>query len=87
MKYVNANDILPDLLVAELQNYLQAGYLYIPARVDQHKAWGELSGCRKELKARNEKIRSEYRQGVPVEALGDRYHLSVHAIKKIIYQK
>lgn len=87
MKYVNATDILPDLLVEKLQNYIQAGYLYIPARADQHKAWGELSGCRKELKARNKKIISEYRQGISVEILANRYHLSVHAIRKIIYQK
>ena len=28
MKYVNANDILPDMLIEELQKYVQAGYIY-----------------------------------------------------------
>ena len=32
MKYVNANAILPEELVKELQEYLQAGYIYVPAK-------------------------------------------------------
>lgn len=64
MKYINANVILPDELVEELQKYVQAGYIYVPAREEQHKAWGELSGYREELEKRNGKIISEYRQEV-----------------------
>ena len=87
MKYINATAILPDTLVEELQKYVQAGYLYIPAKDKQHKSWGELSGYRKELNKRNEMIVAEYRQGISVEALAEHYHLSVYAIRKIIYQK
>ncbi len=87
MKYMNANEILPVWLVEELQKYMQAGYLYIPAKTEQHKSWGELSGYRKELEVRNEKIISEYKQGVSVEELADFNHLSVYGIRKIIYQK
>lgn len=87
MKYINANTILPDALVEELQKYVQAGYIYVPAKDEQHKAWGELSGYREELKRRNQMIVSEYRQGTSVEELADRYYLSIYAIRKIIYQK
>ena len=87
MKYINATAILPDTLVEELQKYVQAGYLYIPAKDKQHKSWGELSGYRKELNKRNEMIVAEYRQGISIEALATHYHLSVYAIRKIIYQK
>ncbi|MCI9373895.1 MAG: hypothetical protein HFI52_10910 [Lachnospiraceae bacterium] len=87
MKYRNANEILPVMLVEELQKYVQAGYIYIPAKTEQHKSWGELSGCRKELDDRNKKIISDYKQGMSVENLADFYHLSVYAIRKIIYQK
>lgn len=87
MKYTNANEILPDALVEELQKYVQAGYIYVPAKDEQHKAWGELSGYREELKRRNQMIVSEYRQGTSVEELADRYYLSIYAIRKIIYQK
>lgn len=87
MKYINANTILPDVLVEELQKYVQAGYIYVPAKDKQHKSWGELSGYREELKRRNQMIVSEYRHGTSVEELAERYYLSIYAIKKIIYQK
>ena len=87
MKYINANAILPDVLVEELQKYVQAGYIYVPVKDERHKSWGELSGYREELKRRNQMIVSEYRQGTSVEELADRYYLSIYAIKKIIYQK
>lgn len=76
MKYINANEILPVRLVEELQKYMQAGYLYIPAKTEQHKSWGELFGCRKELGYRNIKIISEYQQGVSMEKLADIHYLS-----------
>lgn len=87
MKYINANAILPDMLVEELQKYVQAGYIYIPAKDEQHKSWGELSGYRKELAKRNAIIIMEYKNGVSVAELADRYFLSASAIRKIIYQK
>ena len=87
MKYINANEILPDVLVKELQKYVQAGYIYIPAKSEQHRSWGELSGYRRELERRNKAILAEYHRGVPVGELADRYCPSVYAIRKIIYQK
>lgn len=87
MKYINAMTILPDWLVEELQKYVQAGYIYIPAKNKQHKSWGELSGYRKELEQRNTSIVSEYKKGVSMEKLAERYCLSIYAIRKIIYHK
>lgn len=87
MKYINASAILPDMLVEELQKYVQEGYIYIPAKDEQHKSWGELSGYRKELKKRNEIIIGKYQEGVSIENLAKEYNLSVYAIRKIIYQK
>lgn len=87
MKYINANEILPDQLVEELQKYVQAGYIYIPAKNKQHKSWGELSGYRKELSKRNQKIIKKYQNGISMKKLADEYHLSISAIRKIIYQK
>ena len=49
MKYVNANTVLPSALVEELQKYIQAEYLYVPAKNEQRRAWGELSGYRAEI--------------------------------------
>ena len=87
MKYVNANSILPNMLIEELQKYVQAGYIYIPAKNEQHKSWGELSGSRKEINKRNKTITEKYRNGVSVDELAEEYCLSIYAIRKIIYQK
>lgn len=86
MKYVNAKILLPDALVEELQRYIQGGYVYIPAIQEQRKSWGELSGYRKELQQRNGIIMDEYQKGISIDVLADKYCLSVHTIRKIIYQ-
>lgn len=41
MKYLNAQVILPDALVKELQNYVQGGYIYVPVEQEQQKHCGE----------------------------------------------
>lgn len=87
MKYQNAETLLPPALLQDLQRYISAGYLYIPAKIGQHKSWGEKSGSRKALAERNEKIRKEYGNGTAIEVLAQRYFLSEHTIHKIIYQK
>lgn len=87
MKYYNADLVLPDSLVKELQKYVRGEYLYVPAGQEHKKQWGERSGYREELKIRNAGITAAYRQGMSVEELADRYHLSVYAVRKIIYQK
>ncbi len=86
MKYQNAKLILPPGLVAELQEYLQGGYLYVPAK-ERRKAWGELSGYRNEIDARNRKIVQDYNAGLSMEKIADKYYLSVFSIRKIVYQK
>lgn len=87
MKYIKADSILPIALVEELQSYIQGGYIYVPSRKDSKKKWGELSGCKYEIEQRNRKIRKDYQQGKSVDELADIYYLSVHSIRKIIYEK
>lgn len=87
MKYVNAAAVLPDVLVKALQEYVQAGYLYVPAKQDQRKSWGELSGYREELAKRNMAIVDDYDNGSSIDELAEQYCLSVYAIRKIVYQK
>lgn len=45
MKYKNAQDILPDKLLKELQQYISGETLYIP-NVQSKKGWGEAYGAR-----------------------------------------
>lgn len=87
MRYINANKILPGWLVRQLQAYVQGGYIYVPADPARPKRWGEVSGYRQELDARNRGIRAAYRTGASVGCLAEKYSLSEHTIRKILYQK
>ncbi len=87
MKYLNAQAILPDALVKELQTYVQGGYIYIPVGQDQQRRWGEGSGYRQELEQRNQQIKEEYQNGISIDCLSEKYCLSVYAVRKILYQK
>ena len=87
MKYLNAQVILPDALVKELQTYVQGGYIYVPIEQEQQKRWGEVSGYRQELAQRNQRIKEEYQSGISMECLSEKYCLSLYAVRKIIYQK
>lgn len=57
------------MLIEEIQKYVQAGYIYIPAKNEQHKSWSELSGSRKEINKRNKVIIEKYRNGVSADEL------------------
>ena len=86
MKYENANDVLPEELLKEIQKYASGKLLYIPSG-DEKKGWGETSGYRNKLKRRNLMICNKYAHGVTVSELADEYFLSLDSIKKIIYSK
>ncbi|WP_339255235.1 CD3324 family protein [Paenibacillus sp. FSL P2-0136] len=85
MKYVNADVVLPQQLLQEIQKYMQGGMLYIPKPEGQHKRWGENSGGRSYLSARNQSIREHYASGLSVTELAEQFCLSADSIKKIVY--
>lgn len=85
MKYVNADLVLPQQLLQEVQKYMQGGMLYIPKPEGQRKRWGESSGGRSYLSARNQSIREHYASGLSVTELAEKFCLSGDSIKKIVY--
>ncbi|GAA4851906.1 CD3324 family protein [Paenibacillus vulneris] len=87
MKYISANEILPEHLLREIQQYVQGRVLYIPAREGARKKWGQLSGQREYLNNRNSEIRQLFRKGIRMDQLSTTYCLSEDSIKKIVYSK
>ncbi|MCP1156378.1 MULTISPECIES: CD3324 family protein [Bacillus] len=87
MSYVKAAAVLPEELIAEIQKYIQGEMIYIPKPGAARRKWGETSGGRKQIDARNEEIRKAFRNGKPVEVLAGEYFLANETIKKIVYSK
>lgn len=87
MRYVKAEEILPQELVEEIQKYIKGSYIYIPTNSKERKKWGEKSGAREMLLKRNQDIKCKYIDGATVHELADEYYLSINSIKKIVYCK
>lgn len=84
MKYRNAQEILPDKLLRELQRYVSGETLYIPSSQEK-KSWGAVSGSRQYYEDRNRKIKEKFKKGISVSVLAEEFNLSVDSIKKIVY--
>lgn len=87
MKYQKAQNILPQDVIELIQEYIDGGYLYIPKKDDNKKAWGEKSGTKDSLKKRNMEIFNKYNQGMSIKELYEQYYLTEHSIRRIIRQE
>lgn len=85
MKYTNANNVLPEELVALIQEYVQGEYLYIPMR---EKVFTENSTEYKtELEKRDEHIYRRHLEGVENKRLARIYNLSESSIRRIVIKQ
>lgn len=84
MKYAKAQDVLPEDILKIIQKYVDGKYIYIPKKDDNHKSWGEDSGIRNNLKARNSEIYKKYLNGTTIDVLTQEYYLSEKSIRRII---
>jgi Mor family transcriptional regulator len=87
MKYVKAQDVLPEEILKIIQEYVDGEYLYVPRKNENHKAWGEKSGIRNSLKIRNNEIYKKYIAGTTIDKLTQEYYLSEKSIRRIISQE
>lgn len=84
MKYVKAENILPEHIIEIIQDYIDGEYLYIPRKKENQKSWGEKSGTKDTLKARNVEIYDKYENGATIEELCNEYYLSESSVRRII---
>lgn len=82
MKYVNANDVLPEELLSMIQKYYQGGYLYIPKGNDREIT--RQTDYKIELEKRNQYIYLKHLEGRTNGQLENIYHLSAASIRRII---
>ena len=84
MSYIKAEEILPEGLIRQIQEYADGVYIYIPRKPGTRHAWGQETDYKAELKLRNDRIRSDYSAGESVALLSRRYHLSEKSIRRIL---
>ena len=84
MSYIKAQEVLPEDLIRQIQEYVDGVYIYIPRKPGTRHIWGEETGYRNELIERNERIRNDYIAGESVTILSRKYHLSEKSIRRIL---
>lgn len=84
MKYIKAEEVLPQDIVKIIQQYADGIYLYVPRSEENKKSWGESSGSVKKIEARNKEIVAKYKNGATVHELTKKYYLSESSIRRII---
>lgn len=84
MSYVNADDVLPECLIWEIQKYIDGQIIYIPRKDENTKSWGEKNGTKDRLAERNQKIVELYYSGQTITNLCELFFLSDKTIRGII---
>lgn len=79
MSYKKAAQVLPEELLAQIQEYIDGEFLYIPRAAENKRRWGASTATRRELRERNQRIYAEYLAGVRIDSLADAYFLSPKA--------
>jgi Mor family transcriptional regulator len=82
MRYQNAGKLLPEALLKEVQRYAAGEILYVPVPERKRRGGGEI--YRQELAERNSSIGRDWRKGISVAALAERYYLSKKSIQRIL---
>ena len=85
MSYIKAEEILPEELIRQIQEYADGVYIYIPRKPGTRHKWGQQTDYKAELMLRNECIRGDYAAGESVRALSRKYHLSEKSIRRILH--
>lgn len=86
MSYRKAETILPMEIIELIQKYVDGESIYIPKKENCRKPWGEGTSIREELQERNSAIYLDYRNGLHVEELAEKYFLSEKSIRRIVYR-
>ena len=87
MSYIKAEEILPEDLIRQIQDYVDGVYIYIPRKPGTRHTWGQKTEYRTELKIRNDRIRNDYVSGESVTVLSRKYHLSEKSIRRILQKR
>ena len=84
VSYIKAEEILPEELIRQIQEYADGITIYIPRKPGTRHKWGQSTPYKAELNDRNNRIRNDYAEGSGVAILCQKYHLSEKSIRRIL---
>lgn len=84
MRYRKAQDVIPEELLKQIQEYIDGEYLYIPRRSGNKKPWGYSTESKREIQQRNQMIYSQYQQGISAAELASTFFLTEKSIFRIL---
>lgn len=84
MGYIKAEEILPAEVIELIQQYVDGRNIYIPRKQNHRQEWGKSTKIKQELSVRNEQIYKDYRTGLKISELAEKYFLSEKSIQRII---
>lgn len=85
MSYVNAENVLPNALIQEIQKYVDGQLIYIPRKEENTLSWGEKSGLKEKMTERNLEILCHYHAGKTISQISEMYYLSEKRVQSIIH--
>lgn len=85
MKYKNAYNVLPEELLALVQEYVQGEYIYVPVR--DKRIEESHTDYKVELEKRDTHIYTKYLEGMSNKRLSQMYNLSESSIRRIIVKQ
>ena len=84
MRYIKAEDILPEELIRSIQQHVDGCYVYIPRKPGSRRSWGQQTAYKSELQQRNCSICEDAGKGLDIDGLCEKYHLSEKSIRRIL---
>lgn len=84
MGYVRAEKILPEEIIALIQQYADGINIYIPRKEENKIGWGEGNETKKRLFERDQEIFHAYEEGSSVKCLAEQFFLSEKSIQRIV---
>ncbi len=87
MRYIRAQDILPAELLAQLQQYVDGAYLYIPRKQENRLAWGQRTNSKAETARRNQEIYQRAQAGETAAQLAQDFFLTEKTIRRILLEE
>lgn len=84
MGYQNGKTLLPEHLLALIQEYIDGESIYIPRKNQCKRPWGTVNQSRQQLAVRNREIYRKYAAGTPVPTLAGEYYLAPKTVYGIV---